>query len=64
MEQLDIEMMIYAYIQDNLDVSITAETETDYYDQYAVIRVEVRLRRPSSGEWTTISQDSDSVPNI
>jgi len=63
MEKLDIQRMIHDYLKDNLRVSISTETELDYYNEYAVIKMCIRLRNPD-GQWEELDSDSDSIPNV
>ncbi len=61
MENLDLRTAVYEYIRDNMMVDVFTEKEIDYYDEYTVIKVSVRLRDPSSGDWIEVSDGSDSI---
>ena len=55
-------MCVYDYISDNLIVDVSTDTEIDYYDEYTIIKVSVRLKNPRSGEWETVAEGSESLP--
>jgi len=61
MENLDLRNAVYEYLRDNLSVNVSTDNEIDYYDEYTVIKVSIRLRDPSTGNYEEIDWDSDSI---
>jgi hypothetical protein len=61
METLDIRRIVHQHLRDNLRVSVSTDTEIDYYDEYPVITISLSLIDPETGEWTEIDSCTEVI---
>ena len=51
---------IFEYLRDHVQISVSEDTELDYYTEYRIISVSMRIQDPDTQEWIEIGEDSTS----